>query len=239
MEATKDHISLETAKLLKDCEVESKYWYYRNHAGVFIREKDKNKNIIEMFGHHWEDNWYYPAYTWLEIEDNCNKFFKPLDTPFNWADGYTFVLDKIRKYRGREDYKEADLYFRENCILIKDKYMEATKDHISLETAKLLKDCGVRSKHYFYMKQGTFYFTTDDYFLNDYEFVYPAYTWGEILWEYPEQFFGDIIGPVLYDEDYEKYITDYDVYDLIRLLQEKQYKEADLHFREKCRLIKD
>lgn len=84
---------------------------------------------------------------------------------------------------------------------------EATKDHISLETAMLLKDCGVESKYYWV----TIYDKENINFKNKYPSssvvegidnargymmsyeqvdIYPAYTWQEILWEHTDKFFG-------------------------------------------------
>jgi hypothetical protein len=120
MKANHTHISLETAKLLKDCGIESKYWYYKNHAGIFIREKDKDKDIIEMFGHHWKDNWYYPAYTWSEILwEFPEKFFgKPFDFEDDTGDfTYHMATRDILHLLQHKQYDEADKYFRENCIL--------------------------------------------------------------------------------------------------------------------------
>lgn len=108
--------------------------------------------------------------------------------------------------------------------------MEADKDHISLDTAKLLKGCGVESKNWFVLyKDGKkcwdlVYF--DKVSPNDYNHSYSSFTWQEILWEYPEEFFWDEYWTDLWETD-----------EILKLLQQKKYKEADLYFREHCILI--
>jgi hypothetical protein len=120
--------------------------------------------------------------------------------------------------------------------------MEATKDYISLETAKLLKDSPIKSKYvYNYidpnipiiihrydfmeeMPQIKFYPPYRENITAEY---YPAYTWQEILWEYPVLFFGNEEG-----SEYYKSIN------ILQKLQDKQYDEADKYFKDNCILIK-
>jgi hypothetical protein len=106
--------------------------------------------------------------------------------------------------------------------------MEANSTHISFETAKLLKDCGVES--------GKVFINTIEREPNDgwkiLESIngvgeYPAYTWQEILWEYPVLFFGNEEG-----SEYYKSIN------ILQKLQDKEYNEADQYFRDNCILIK-
>lgn len=54
MEATKQHISLETAKLLKDCGIDSKYCFDEKRNAVF--ESSTRTGNIKVK--------YYPAFTW-------------------------------------------------------------------------------------------------------------------------------------------------------------------------------
>lgn len=117
--------------------------------------------------------------------------------------------------------------------------MKANKTHISLETAKLLRDCGVvASQCYikYFQKDGTETIwdvlppriLPEEYNSSIY---YPAFTWQEILWEHSKKFFGDIM--VSYGEDsFEMYSRE-----ILSLLQQQKYDEADLYFRKNCILI--
>ena len=112
--------------------------------------------------------------------------------------------------------------------------MKATKDHISLETAKLLKDCGVESKEYylcigFYETDNTIEYYIEDWIIDDESGDHPAFTWQEILWEYNEIFFNN---------EYLQKSTTLITQTILTLLQQKKYEEADLYFREHCILIK-
>lgn len=114
MKANENGIGLETAILFKDCGVESKHWYYMNHAGWHLRPKDKNKTPKEMFGHFWSDNKYCPAFTWQEILwEHAEEFFGVIYER-DFSKEILFLLQEKK-------YEEADLYFRENCILIQQK----------------------------------------------------------------------------------------------------------------------
>jgi hypothetical protein len=109
--------------------------------------------------------------------------------------------------------------------------MEANSTHISLETAKLLKDCKIESEYKFFFDnydKGELKcsISNNEHFLQNIVRTYPAYTWQEILWENNEVFF---INPYKYDWN-TKIILD--------LLQQKKYDEADKYFRENCILIK-
>ena len=100
--------------------------------------------------------------------------------------------------------------------------MKATKDHISLETAKLLKDCGVESK-YEWGCDGHHFCGEEEYEENNYRVeekwffsrfpekpLGPAYTWQEILWEYAEEFFGgEYIETYYYEEKYDFCVSMY------------------------------
>lgn len=115
---------------------------------------------------------------------------------------------------------------------------KANSTHISLETAKLLKDCAVKSKYKFFTGEWT---TKKDIFGNEiinnigivstyedqhkygYEdWCLPAYTWQEILWEYSRAF----------GIDFEQSV------DILAMLKIKEYDEADQYFRDFCILIK-
>jgi hypothetical protein len=139
--------------------------------------------------------------------------------------------------------------------------MKANITHISFETAKLLKYCkvGVQNEWYFILfndnstQSFNSKYENGDWIQND---VIPAYTWQEILWEYPKEFFGDKLINNKYWED------KYDVFDgvdyyydggnelsyteiaykrhsriIVNLLQQKKYDEADEYFRSHCILI--
>lgn len=95
--------------------------------------------------------------------------------------------------------------------------MKATKDHISFETAKLLKDCGIKNK----------------YVMRD---NYPAFTWQEILWEHAEKFFGsETIHINGMDTGFGDYLEK--PREILKLLQKKKYDKADEYFRKHCILI--
>ena len=121
--------------------------------------------------------------------------------------------------------------------------MQATKNHISLKTGELLRDCGVKSEYIFTYMDGRHKFMNrieaeeimdrlESPFgsLGKQEFI-SAYTWQEILWEYSEKFFG---------EDYDS-MADWGTFDktrhaeyILSLLQQKKYQEADDYFVEHC-----
>ena len=109
MQATKDCISLETAKLLKDCRIENKYY--------FVECKITKEVMIYRGCEKWKNNWYYPslypAYSWQEILwEHVEEFFgKQSEENFS-ACAYVLCLLQQKKYQ------EADKYFREHCILI-------------------------------------------------------------------------------------------------------------------------
>jgi len=122
--------------------------------------------------------------------------------------------------------------------------MEATKDHISLETAKLLKNCGVESGSWWILyKEGKRNWEVVDRDMtdpNEWTDFYPAYTWQEILWEYPEQFFSEEITDMTiaplgigHYADIRHIIAS----NIVRLLQKKAYNKADQYFRKNCVLI--
>jgi hypothetical protein len=125
MEANSTHISLETAKLLKDCKVESEYGYYATaHDNYETYSISGNR-------HYWKGQPNYPAYTWQEILWEYSKEFFGDEERVVWIETLTFanhlvsetytpgksayILDLLQK----KEYDEADEYFRENCILIK------------------------------------------------------------------------------------------------------------------------
>lgn len=118
MKATKDHISLETAKLLKDCGMESKFLYIYE-----LLSKEEYELILTE--EYCTTNQVYPAYTWQEIEDNAELFFgkKLVDdgmffiTGDSKTEAYILHIHKILDYRLDKKYVEADLYFREHNII--------------------------------------------------------------------------------------------------------------------------
>jgi len=125
--------------------------------------------------------------------------------------------------------------------------MEPTKDHIGLETAKLLKDCEVEAGRYF-SENGTIITNEEYYNFQDLassvglpsgsqvEQHSPIYTWQEILWEHAEEFFGS------HEENVDGTTRSYNSMNyacmIVKLLQQKEYEEADLYFRKHCILIK-
>lgn len=119
--------------------------------------------------------------------------------------------------------------------------MKANSTHISLETAKLLKDCKVESEYFYYQDElihnelfykiynehkelGIYGIELQEKMKN---ICYSAYTWQEILWEYPILFFGNEEG-----SEYYKSIN------ILQKLQDKEYDKADKYFRDNCILIK-
>ena len=115
--------------------------------------------------------------------------------------------------------------------------MKANSTYISSHTAKLLKDCKLESSAYYCngklirkpLFRGKTICAKDE--------IYPAYTWQEILWEYPRQFFGDKwratypAGGYCDEAGYPS--------DILYLLQQKEYIEADELFKTHCILIKE
>jgi len=138
--------------------------------------------------------------------------------------------------------------------------MEANSTHISLETAKLLKGCGVESEKYWCYRStnvpcGIYdVLSYEESVLIDVESkgriscrIAPAYTWQEILWEHAVEFFGKIRhcaeGLVVRtysntDECVAFTTTEYIERNLLFLLQKQKYEEADEYFRKNCILIK-
>ena len=125
--------------------------------------------------------------------------------------------------------------------------MKANENYISLETGKLLKDCGLESEYIYYsygVRSGVNELSNRLYKsgknnkrnsrLSDIIPVYPAFTWWEILRKYPEQFFGGelISKGSLGDSNCRVYTRD-----LLYLLQKNQFNEADMYFRIYCILI--
>jgi hypothetical protein len=103
MKATKDYISLETAKLLEGkLRIDNEWGYYStsydNYTDYFISD---NK-------HYWRTQPNYPAYTWQEIlRDGVREFLLEEDC--------YHILNLLQEM----EYEKADKYFRDNCILIK------------------------------------------------------------------------------------------------------------------------
>ena len=149
--------------------------------------------------------------------------------------------------------------------------MKATKDHISLKTAKLLKDCGVESEYLFDNMENIYTNEMPRIRLSDNTkhdgttigYFYPTYTWQEILWEHPKEFFGEecevcngkgyTYRQIVNDRNQTctvgKYwsqcnncwgITKSCIVNQINvLLKQNKYIQADLYFREHCILIKE
>lgn len=110
--------------------------------------------------------------------------------------------------------------------------MKANKTYISIDTARLLEDCCIDSKYIYYpydFQENYKIISLEDIMGLSGEDVYPAFTWQEILWEYPQDFFGYSA----IDESKHIYIA----FEIIRLLQQKKYNEADLCFRKNCILL--
>ena len=116
--------------------------------------------------------------------------------------------------------------------------MKANSTHISLETAKLLKNCGVESNYWWILhKEGKKSWDVVDKGStgpNEWTDFAPAYTWQEILWEYPQEFFGEDA----YDTFGGFYRTCRFAVDILDFLQDKEYDKADKYFRDNCILIK-
>lgn len=125
------------------------------------------------------------------------------------------------------------------------KKMKANKTYISLETNKLLKDCGIESEYVYleHVVEDDIIFINkrseyeNGFGCNGYEKEtlnsFPAFTWQEILWEYSEEFFG------AERNGYDKLMRDVHCEKIIWYLRNKIYDEADLYFRENCILIKN
>ena len=120
--------------------------------------------------------------------------------------------------------------------------MQATADHLSLETCKLLKDCGVESSmwwHYFEAEEldvagsceigmsGSGQFTETGWLVLDQlesDDAIPCYTWSDVLWKHADKFFGTY---------YAMSLTETILY----WLQKGEYDYADNSVRQHCILI--
>ena len=140
MQANKYNISLETAKLLKDCEVENKYIFANNLLLDKNTFKENNTKLIEECAIVYVPPT-FPAFTWKEILCEYPKEFFWYDRYYHITCGelindsycgacgtdlleldmcieYEFVTFNIMKLLQQDKYKEADEYFRKHCILI-------------------------------------------------------------------------------------------------------------------------
>jgi hypothetical protein len=134
--------------------------------------------------------------------------------------------------------------------------MKANKTHISLETAKLLIDCGVESEYIFFTQNKKSFISNKK---KNHRDGYPAFAWGEILWEYPDKFFGvgektknyfdgkehEFLGGKLsysYDEggaiEFTTKESRYVALQIFSRLMQGKYEQADKYFRRNCILIK-
>lgn len=117
--------------------------------------------------------------------------------------------------------------------------MQATADHLSLETCKLLKDCGVESSlwwHYYVSDNlyiaGTCWMDLDPL---ESDAAIPCYTWSDVLWKHADKFFGSSfvrLGRSILDEA-SLIVPCY----ILRCLKEGDYERADQMFKDKCILI--
>lgn len=115
MKANKDHISLETAKLLKDCGVKSEYIF-----GYSMKGTENDGYYLKKRTEKYLFTFYYPAFTWQEIEDEAEEFLgvQEWTTKYDTPSYFEKVKDLLY-LRLEKKYDEADEYFREHCILIK------------------------------------------------------------------------------------------------------------------------
>ena len=113
--------------------------------------------------------------------------------------------------------------------------MKANNTHISLETAKLLKDCKVACGQVYSPYLNGWIIELTENAGTTISQQLPAYTWQEILWEYPTEFFGNVgwDGDDGYVNDSEYYTTE-----ILYLLQQKEYDKADKYLQDHCILIK-
>jgi hypothetical protein len=109
--------------------------------------------------------------------------------------------------------------------------MKANKTYISLETAKLLKDCGdIPCNRQIYYSG---YISEVGALVSELEEgVYPLFAWQEILWENAEKFFEKGTN------GYDKPMINVHTEKIIWYLRNKLYEEADVYFRKTCVLIK-
>jgi hypothetical protein len=108
MEATKDHISLETAKLLEDNrEYQHKDLVFKS-VGL-AGSKLADRFILCTNSAVCNDYITHPAYTWQEVLFDAKLFF---------GGEFMIISEKLLRFLQQQKYNEADLYFRKNCILI-------------------------------------------------------------------------------------------------------------------------
>lgn len=117
--------------------------------------------------------------------------------------------------------------------------MQATADHLSLETCKLLKDCGVESEYWYILhKDGKKCWDIVDRESvgpNEWTDFCSAYTWSDVLWKHADKFFGSSfvrLGRSILDEA-SLIVPCY----ILRCLKEGDYERADQMFKDKCILI--
>lgn len=124
--------------------------------------------------------------------------------------------------------------------------MKANNTYISLETAKLLKGCGVESEYKFFFdnydeKELSCSISNNKHFLEYIIRTYPAFTWQEILWGHAEKFFGNTFifeSKDINGDNVNNFAWSYHSENILSLLQQLKYEEADEYFRESCILIK-
>lgn len=121
--------------------------------------------------------------------------------------------------------------------------MKANQTRISLETAKIIKPIAKPSKKYFcdFGKLGVDILNHASNRLQKLRYIntkiFPAYSWQEILWEYPKEFFGEEIedfsitqeGGIVALPKYKGHTAI-----ILNHLREKNIEKADRYFREEC-----
>lgn len=122
MEANETHISLETARLLKGCGLESRYWYRFTRYPMEITDDitfEKITKFKKLFAS------FYPAYTRQEILwEYLEEFFGRMSVcDYNLGANFAFMRHAqiILEYLQQKKYQMADEYFRENSVLLSKK----------------------------------------------------------------------------------------------------------------------
>jgi hypothetical protein len=112
MNANSANISLETAILLKDCEIENEKYFLKDGEFWLVLEEEHSPMFIDSEGECVDEVEIYPAFTWQEILwEFQEEFFK--DT--GWATHHTLCILRLLQ---EKKYEEADLYFRKNCTFL-------------------------------------------------------------------------------------------------------------------------
>jgi len=102
-------ISLSEDLYKAGCDLETDFFWYKNHAGWHLRKKDKDKTPEEMFGQHWKDNLYFRAYDILH--DLCVRYATEFFGLCHFKET-SIILHGLQ----REGHKATEMYIRSKLL---------------------------------------------------------------------------------------------------------------------------